>query len=98
MSIALYRYRLFWDGRRGALRCGHHVEKLAAAPVLPGVAGVQVEEIDYAPEVHVAQLRESGGAWREMSPAEVAGAETLLARLAPAEAKPHAALPLAAAA
>jgi hypothetical protein len=93
MSIALYRYRLFWDGRHGALRCGHQVERLDAAPVLPGVAGVHVAEIDYAPEVDVAQLREAGGDWREMSPAEVAAAEMLLARLSPAPM-----LPLAAAA
>ena len=81
MSIALYQYRLFWDGHHGALRCGRQLRLLAAAPTLPGAESVRVEEIDYAPEVDVAQLREAGGDWREMSPAEVAGAQTLIAAL-----------------
>jgi hypothetical protein len=93
MSIALYQYRLFWDGHHGALRCGHQLRVLAAPPTLPGVEGVLVEEIDYAPEVNVAQLREAGGNWREMSPAEVASAQLLIESLGPTTP-----LPLAAAA
>jgi len=93
MSIALYQYRLFWDGHRGALRCGHRLQVLAMAPTLPGAESVQLEEIDYAPEVNVAQLREAGGPWREMSPAEVAGAQSLIETLGPT-----APMPLAAAA
>ena len=91
MSIALYQYRLFWDGHHGALRCGHRLRLLVAAPTLPGAEGVRVEEIDYAPEVDVAQLREAGGDWREMSPAEVAGAQTLIETLGATEPMPLAA-------
>ena len=94
MSIALYQYRVFWDGHHGALRSGRHTRQLLEAPKLPGSEALDVEEIDYAPEVDVAQLREAGDDWREMSEAEVAGAETLLARLV----STSEAMPLAAAA
>jgi len=93
MSIALYQYRLFWNGRQGAARSGRYTRVLAKVPVLPGSETLSIEEIDYAPEVNVAQLRETGDDWREMSDAEVAGAETLLAMLATTEAAP---LPVAA--
>lgn len=79
MSIALYRYRLYWDGRRGAARHGDDTRILVEAPVLPG--SESLEEIDYAPEVDVAQVREREGDWREMTPGEVAAADALLATL-----------------
>jgi hypothetical protein len=88
MSIALYQYRVFWDGHHGALRSGRHTRRIFETPKLPGSEALNVAEIDYAPEVHVAQLREAGDDWREMSEAEVAGAETLLAMLASSEALP----------
>jgi hypothetical protein len=91
MSIALYQYRVFWDGHQGALRSGRHTRRIFETPRLPGSEALNVEAIDYAPEVHVAQLREAGDDWREMSEAEVAGAETLLAMLATSEAMPSAA-------
>ena len=91
MSIALYQYRVFWDGHHGALRSGKQTRQLSEMPKLPGSEALNVEEIDYAPEVHVAQLREAGDDWREMSEAEVAGAETLLALLATSESVPLAA-------
>jgi hypothetical protein len=90
MSINLYQYRLFWNGRQGAARSGRNTRVLVKAPVLPGSETLRVDEIDYAPEVDVAQLRESGDDWRDMSPAEVAGAETLLAMLATSEPAPMA--------
>ena len=79
MSIALYRYRLYWDGRHGAARHGDDTRILSEAPVLPGA--VEFEEIDYAPEVEVAQVREREGPWRDMTPQEVAAADALLASL-----------------
>ncbi len=88
MSIALYQYRVFWNGHHGALRSGRHTRRLFETPKLPGSETLNVEEIDYAPEVDVAQLREAGEDWREMSPSEVAGAETLLAMLVTSEAMP----------
>jgi hypothetical protein len=79
MSLALYRYRLYWDGRRGAARHEDETRILAEAPVLAGAG--EFEEIDYAPEVDVAQVREREGDWREMTAAEVAAADALLASL-----------------
>jgi hypothetical protein len=77
-----HEHRLFWNGHHGALRSGPHTRQLSETPKLPGSDTLNVEEIDYAPEVNVAQLRVAGEDWREMSEAEVAGAETLLAMLA----------------
>ncbi|HUG23062.1 hypothetical protein [Piscinibacter sp.] len=82
MSIALYRMRLYWDGRHGAARNGDDTRILVEAPILPGAHGAEnLEEIDYAPEVDVAQVREREGDWREMTAEEVAAAEALLASL-----------------
>lgn len=82
MSIALYRLRLYWDGRQGAARNGDDTRILVEPPLLQGaVHAEQLQEIDYAPEVHVAQVREREGDWREMTPDEVAAAEALLASL-----------------
>lgn len=82
MSIALYQYRLYWDGRQGAMRNGNDTRILVEPPVLPGAANAELAEIDYAPEVDVAQVRErTSTEWREMTPDEVAAAEALLASL-----------------
>lgn len=82
MSIALYRLRLYWDGRQGAARNGKDTRILVERPAMAGAANAHLlEEIDYAPEVDVAQVRERQGDWREMTPDEVAAAETLLASL-----------------
>ncbi len=83
MSIALYRLRLYWDGHHGAARNGDDTRILVEPPVLPGAEGAdKLEEIDYAPEVDVAQVREREGDWRDMTAEEVAAAEALLASLA----------------
>jgi hypothetical protein len=82
MSIALYRLRLYWDGRRGAARNGDETRILDELPQLSGAEHAdRLEEIDYAPEVDVAQVREREGDWRQMRPDEVAAAEALLASL-----------------
>ena len=82
MSIALYRLRLYWDGHHGAVRNGDDTRILVEPPVLPGAeTASNLEEIDYAPEVDVAQVREREGDWRQMTAEEVAAAEALLASL-----------------
>ena len=82
MSIALYRLRLYWDGHHGAARNGDDTLILVEPPQLPGAERAdKLEEIDYAPEVDVAQVREHEGDWREMTAEEVAAAEALLASL-----------------
>ena len=88
MSIDLYQYRLFWDGQQGALRNAGQTHLLHEAPQLPGAPPLIVDAIDYAPEVEVAQLREAGADWREMSAAEIAAADMLLAGAADAEPVP----------
>jgi len=86
MSIALYRFRLYWDGRHGAIRSGNDTRILVERPLLHGAANqARLEEIDYAPEVDVAQVRERDGDWREMTVDEVAAAESLLAALGETE-------------
>lgn len=82
MSIALYRLRLYWDGRQGAARNGNDTRILVEPPAMAGAANAHLlEEIDYAPEVDVAQVRERQGGWREMTPDEVVAADALLASL-----------------
>jgi hypothetical protein len=81
MSIALYRLRLYWDGQHGAVRNGDDTRILVEPPMLPGAGNADLEAIDYAPEVELAQVREREGDWREMTAAEVAAAEALLASL-----------------
>jgi hypothetical protein len=81
MSLALYNIRLYWDGRHGAARCGADIRRLISAPVLPGADGVAIAEIDYAPEVDLAQLREPAADWRQMTEIEVASVKVYLSSL-----------------
>jgi hypothetical protein len=82
MSLALYRLRLYWDGRHGAVRNGDDTRILVERPLLRGAANAdQLEEIDYAPEVNVMQVRERTGDWRQMTSDEIAACDALLAEL-----------------
>jgi hypothetical protein len=82
MSIALYQVRLYWDGRHGTARNGDDTCVLHEAPLLRGAAhAAALEEIDYAPEVDVAQVREHDQDWREMTSDEVCAADALLGSL-----------------
>lgn len=77
MSLNLYTVRIFWDGRRGCL-LAHGVHLcLIGCPRDPGLP-THLEEIDYAPEANVAQLRERADRWRDMTLAERCTAELLL--------------------
>ena len=82
MSLALYRLRLYWDGRHGAARNGDDTRILVERPFLLGASHAAVlEEIDYAPEVNLMQVRERSGDWRQMTSDEIAAADALLAGL-----------------
>lgn len=82
MSLALYRTRLYWDGRRGAARSGDDTRILVERPLLRGAANAaELEEIDYAPEVDLMQVREHHGDWRQMTDDEVLAADALLSEL-----------------
>jgi hypothetical protein len=82
MSLALYRLRLYWDGRHGAVRNGDDTRILVERPLLRGAANAEaLEEIDYAPEVNVMQVRERTGDWRQMTADEISACDALLAEL-----------------
>jgi len=73
--------RLWWDGRRGVARHGGVTVDLRSAPVL-GL--LRLSEIDYAPCMRVAMVRESAHAWRDMSAPERLAADALLDRISTA--------------
>ena len=73
--------RLWWDGRHGVARHGGVTVDLRAAPVL---GHLHLVELDYAPSVRVAMVRESAQAWREMSREERHLAKALLERVSAA--------------
>ncbi|MGH8429621.1 MAG: hypothetical protein ACREUF_04370 [Solimonas sp.] len=76
MSAKLYDIRLFWDGRHGCARFDQIEVELRACP-MPGL-----QEVDYAPEVKVALVREANQARRDMTPEESRFCEALLERCA----------------
>jgi hypothetical protein len=78
MSEALYATRLFWNGRQGCARHNGVAVDLRTAPA--PLAGVHnLTEIDFAPEVRVAQIRESAGCWRDLNTEECTAVATWLA-------------------
>lgn len=78
MSHALYFTRLFWDGRRGIAKLHGNEVKLSAPPHLPGL---EVDAVDYTPEVRVAMVMPRRCGWREMTTDEIRGADALLVEL-----------------
>lgn len=79
MSLDLYSRRLHWDGRRGIAKCDGVTVVLTSSPMPQTIA-----EIDYAPELRVAQVRESAQGWRDMTAAERDAADEQLQRCAAA--------------
>ena len=76
MSADLYSRRLYWDGRRGAIRADGVTVELRTAPRLSPLD--RCVEIDFAPEVRVAQIRDSAEAWRDMTVDEISAANRLI--------------------
>lgn len=79
MSADLYATRLFWNGRSGIAKCDGVTVTLSACPL-----GKTISEVDYAPDVRVAQIRESAQGWRDMTKAERDAADDQLTRCAAA--------------
>lgn len=72
--------RLWWNGREGVARVDGVTTDLTTAPkVHPHLA-----EIDYAPTMRVAMIRESSWGWRDMTSTERVAADALLERMAAA--------------
>jgi hypothetical protein len=70
---------IFWDGSYGlAFYDGVHCELRRP----PRIEGLDVEQIDYAPVVGQRMVRERGGAWRDLKPAEQAQCDAVLNRMA----------------
>lgn len=79
MSANLYLTRLYWDGRRGLAKSGDVSIELHAAPA---VLGGPVE-IDFAPEVRVAEMRPRPcDPRRDMTPEEAAAVLAWLTTMA----------------
>lgn len=76
MSADLYSRRLYWDGRKGTVRADGVTVELRSAPRL--TLQDHCVEIDYAPEVRVAQIRDSAEAWRDMTVDEISAANRLI--------------------
>jgi hypothetical protein len=79
MSDGLYSTRLRWSG--GPAGCGvarlHGVSVPLWTP--PVIGGVPVHDIDYAPEIHLWQVRRASfGRIDDLTPAEVADADAIL--------------------
>ena len=70
---------LWWDGKKGL---AYFAEVHAELPRVPRVPGMDVELIDYAPEVGLLWVRERGGAWRDLNAAEQQAVDTVLGRMA----------------
>jgi hypothetical protein len=77
VSIELYQTRLYWDGARGAAKDRGVTIVLHAPPVLPGLAGLAIEMIDFAPYV-VAEIMPAREGRRLMTRQEIEAVEALL--------------------
>lgn len=71
--------RLSWRGRQGIAECDDVRAILRACPW-----PMPIVEIEYAPAVHVAEIRESAQQWRPMTKAERDAADEQLTRCAAA--------------
>lgn len=78
MSAALFRIRLYFNGRVGIAK---HDGVSVDLSVMPQILPLWMDEIDYAPEVHVAQCREHGEQTRDMTVSERAAVRSFLERL-----------------
>lgn len=75
MSDALYRTRLYWDGRSGVAKYDGKVRRLAKPPVLT----VCMATIDFAPEVFPGMIQSyRWSEHREMLPEEIEACMTYL--------------------
>jgi hypothetical protein len=78
MSHALYTTRLYWAGGRGIAKLHGREVRLTAPPHLPGM---EIEAVDYTPEVRCAMVMPRRGGWREMTSDEIHEADQLLAEI-----------------
>lgn len=75
MSHTYYSTRLYWHAGRGVAKL-HGVAVALVEP--PRIGGLQVDGIDYTPEVQVARILPRMAGWRDMERDEVAEADLIL--------------------
>lgn len=68
MSLALWLYRIYFDGHDGAVMRRGTRTILVEPPEIPGLGAI--EGIDYIPQV-VAMIKRTREGWHEMDSAEV---------------------------
>lgn len=79
MSAAYYSTRLLYiEGRVGLAKLRGVGMKIALPP---SIAGLELVEVDYTPEVGVRQIREKHQGWREMDRHEILACDAYLKEL-----------------
>ena len=78
MSSALYSTRLWWHGRKGGAKLWG-VEVMLDKP--PSILGMQIDGLDYVPEIALAQVQPMGDRWRDMSKHEMSACDRILREL-----------------
>lgn len=79
MSDAYYSTRLLYiQGRIGIAKLRGAGLKIALPP---HIAGLELVEVDYTPEVGVHRIREKNQGWREMERAEILACDAYLKEL-----------------
>lgn len=78
MSNDLYWTRLVWTGGRGVAKLDGTEIRLPAPPHLKAV---EIDGLDYAPDVSCFQIMPRRSGWRDMTPDEIAECKALLQRL-----------------
>jgi hypothetical protein len=78
MSSALYTTRLWWHSHKGAAKLWGVERKLEAAPK---VLDIEVDGLDYVPEIGLVQIQPKGDRWRDMTTHEVAACDRMLRKL-----------------
>ncbi len=76
---ALQPHTLWWNGTHGQVFVDGITGDLRSAPRF---SGLSIAELDYAPRVRLRGVRETGGEWRDLTPAEIAAVEATLRRAA----------------
>ena len=78
MSHVYYSTRLVWYGRDGVAKLHGRVLELTGPPQLPGL---EVECIDYIPEIQLCRVQPARYSWRDLTADEIRSADALLREL-----------------
>ena len=75
MSLALWLWRIYWDGTKGSIVRSGVRTILREVPQIPGLD--DVEGIDYIPRT-LYMIRHTNRGWKEMEPDEINACWTYL--------------------